>query len=419
MAWRLSPSISTVPGCPERHGSRRPERLPGACCLPGHSSRTERDAAGIFSEIVAGGTHTGPNSLRSELARGAPRALARRAPSLRLSVWEATSPSRHDRASYLLRHAAHRLWRAAHRQLSEEGTYDAIFCVVDAHATTVDYDPKEMPLRTFGTALSYMAAGLHPDRATLFVQSEGPQHMELAWYLSTVTPMGDLHRMTQFKEKSDQYKQNVNAGLFTYPVLMAADILVYRASVVPVGNDQVQHLELSRELCRKFNARFGQLFPEPLPKLTATPRVMGLDGKRKMSKSLGNSIDLFDPPNVVEKKLKGAFTDELKLRKGDPGRPEVCNVFTLHSALTAAGEVADIDRDCRSGALGCGDCKMRLAASMNAELEPIRTRASELRQSPKRVLDVLAAGAERARGIAENTMRDVREAMGMNVRAPS
>ncbi len=302
--------------------------------------------------------------------------------------------------------------------LSREGTYDALFCVVDAHAATTEYRAAEMPTRIFGTALSYMAAGLDPAQCTLFVQSDVPQHMELAWYLSTVTPMGDLHRMTQFKEKSDEHKQNVNAGLFTYPILMAADILLYRATVVPMGNDQVQHLELSREICRKFNARFGDTFPEPKPKLTPTPRIMGLDGKRKMSKSLGNAIDLFDPPKVVEKKLKGAFTDELKLQLGDPGRPEVCNIFTLHTALTPEGEVKQIDADCRSGALGCGNCKKRLTETMNAELAPIQARAAELRAEPQRVLGALEAGAERARSIATRTMADVREAMGMNVRAP-
>jgi tryptophanyl-tRNA synthetase len=303
-------------------------------------------------------------------------------------------------------------------RLTNDGSFDPIFCVVDAHAATTEYEPKEMPGRIFGTALSYLAAGLDPERCTIFVQSEVSQHMELAWYLSTVTPMGDLHRMTQFKEKSDQHKQNVNAGLFTYPVLMAADILVYRASVVPVGNDQVQHLELSREICRKFNARYGGLFPEPKPLLTETPRVMGLDGKRKMSKSLGNSLDLFDPPKAIEKKLKGAFTDPDKLRLGDPGHPEICNIFTMHAALSPAEKVKEIDRDCRSGALGCGDCKKWLTESLNAELAPMQARALELRAEPKRVLDVLQAGRERARGIAEQTMVDVREAMGMNVRAP-
>ncbi len=293
------------------------------------------------------------------------------------------------------------------------GEYDPIYCIVDAHATTVDYDPREMPTRTFETALTYLAAGLDAERAIVFVQSDVPQHMELTWYLNTVTAMGDLHRMTQFKEKSDQHKQNVNAGLFTYPVLMAADILLYRATVVPVGNDQVQHLELAREICRRFNARYGEVFPEPVPRLSPTPRIMGLDGKNKMSKTRGNTIDLFDDGPVIQKKLKGAFTDELKLRRGDPGRPEVCNVFTIHSALTPPDEVAVIDRDCRSGALGCGDCKQRCGAVVAAELGPIRARAEELKAHPETVVATLQDGGARARAVAAATMADVHAAMGL------
>lgn len=302
-------------------------------------------------------------------------------------------------------------------RITDEGAHEPIFCIVDAHATTIEYDPRDMPRRSFDTALTYLAAGLDPERATIFVQSDVPEHFELTWYLGTVTPMGDLGRMTQFKEKSDQHKHNVNAGLFTYPILMAADILLYRASVVPVGNDQVQHLELSREICRKFNARYGDVFPEPQPRLSAAPRIMGLDGKSKMSKSRNNTIDLFEPSKQVEKKLKGAFTDEQKLRLGDPGRPELCNVFTIHGAVTDADTVARIDRDCRSGALGCGECKKLAAESLLRELDPIRARAEELKAHPKRVLEVLHAGAARARGIAAETMAAVRDKMGLTTRA--
>ncbi len=302
--------------------------------------------------------------------------------------------------------------------LAESGDHECLYGVVDAHAATIEYDPKQMPDRIFGTALSYLAAGLDPEKSTVFIQSAVPEHMELAWYLGTVTPMGDLHRMTQFKEKSDQYKQNINAGLFTYPILMAADILIYKATAVPVGNDQVQHIELTREIGRRFNARYGEVFPEPEPKLSATPRIMGVDGKSKMSKSRGNSIDLCDPPSAVEKKLKSAFTDPEKLRLGDPGRPEICNVFTMHTALTGVESVQSIDADCRTGALGCGDCKKVLIDSMNSALTPIRARADELRAQPQRVLDVLDAGAARARSIAAETVRQVRDAMGMSVRAP-
>jgi tryptophanyl-tRNA synthetase len=194
---------------------------------------------------------------------------------------------------------------------------------------------------------------------------------------------------------------------------MAADVLLYKASVVPVGDDQVQHLELAREICRRFNARFGEIFPEPKPVLSSTPRIMGLDGKSKMSKTKGNTIDLFDEPKVIEKKLKGAFTDPLKLRLGDPGRPEVCNVFTMHQALQAPDPLAEIDRGCRSGALSCGDCKMRLRDVMVAELTPIRERGAELKANPHQVLTVLQAGAEKARSIARGTLSEVRSAMGL------
>ncbi|MBN2194072.1 MAG: tryptophan--tRNA ligase [Polyangiaceae bacterium] len=303
-----------------------------------------------------------------------------------------------------------RQWVATTRS----GEFDPIYCIVDAHATTVEYDPREMPTRTFETALTYLAAGLDPERAIVFVQSDVAEHLELTWYLGTVTAMGDLHRMTQFKEKSEQHKQNINSGLFTYPVLMAADILLYRATVVPVGNDQVQHLELAREIGRRFNARFGAVFPEPVPRLSTTPRIMGLDGKSKMSKTRGNTIGLFDEPRAVEKKLKGAFTDEAKLRRGDPGRPEICNIFTIHRALTPESEVAAIDRDCRTGALGCGECKQRCAAVVVEELAPIRTRGLELKANRVQVIETLREGAARARAIASRTMADVRRAMGLS-----
>jgi tryptophanyl-tRNA synthetase len=302
------------------------------------------------------------------------------------------------------------------KRLLDSERYDALFCVVDAHAITIEYEPKSMPGRSLETALSYIACGLDPERSAIFLQSDVPEHMELAWYLGSVTPMGDLNRMTQFKEKSDQHRQNVNSGLFTYPILMAADVLLYKARKIPVGDDQVQHLELAREICRRFNARFGDIFPEPEPLLGTTPRIMGLDGKSKMSKSRGNTIDLFDEPKVIEKKLKGAFTDPDKLRLGDPGRPEICNVFTMHRALTPEPALLEIDRDCRSGALPCGTCKMRLKDVMVEALAPVREKGAELRAEPKRVLKVLQDGAEQARSIARGTLAEVHAAMGLTSR---
>ena len=300
--------------------------------------------------------------------------------------------------------------------LVESDEYDALFCIVDAHAVTVEYDVREMPKRIYDAALTYIACGLDPSRCTIFVQSDVPQHMELAWYLSAVTPMGELNRMTQFKEKSEEHKQNVNAGLFVYPILMTADILLYKGEIVPVGEDQVQHLEIAREICRRFNTRFKRLFPEPQPRLSNTPRIMGIDGKTKMSKSRGNTIDIFDEPKVMEKKLKSAFTDPDKLKLGDPGRPEICNIFTIHTAATPPEQVIEIDRDCRSGALGCGECKMRLLASMRRDLDPVRERAAELRKEPKRVLKVLSDGRERALGLASATMNEVHDAMGLTTK---
>ena len=299
-------------------------------------------------------------------------------------------------------------------ELINSGKYDPLCCIVDAHAITVDYDPRELPQRSLDAAMAYIAGGLDPERATIFVQSAVLEHTDLAWYLSAVTPMGDLNRMTQFKEKSEQHKQNVTAALFTYPILMAADILVYKATVVPVGDDQVQHLELAREIVRRFNAKFGEVFPEPNPLLSKTPRIMGVDGKTKMSKSRGNTIDLLDTPKAVEKKVKRAFTDPEKLQLGDPGRPEICNIFTLHQGFSAPEDVARIEPDCRSGKLGCGECKQLLAKNMNVCLDPIREKYAELQAEPKKVLEVLQDGAQRARGIAGGTMREVRSAMGLS-----
>ena len=299
-------------------------------------------------------------------------------------------------------------------KLQQEADAENIFCVVDAHAITVEYDPKDLPKRVFELTATYLAGGVDPERATLFVQSDVKEHMELSWYLTSITMMGELNRMTQYKEKSEQHKENNNAGLFTYPILMAADILLYKANVIPVGEDQVQHLELAREICRRFNHRFGKVFPEPTPRLSAAPRIMGLDGKQKMSKTRpAAAINLQDPPKTIEKKLKGAFTDPLKLTLGAPGRPEVCNIFTIHKAASAPDAVAAIDTDCRSGALSCGDCKMRLRDSIVKDLAPLQERYAELQAKPQIVTDVLATGAEKARSIAQKTMSQVYGAMGL------
>jgi tryptophanyl-tRNA synthetase len=295
---------------------------------------------------------------------------------------------------------------------------DNIFCIVDQHAITVEYDVKELRARVLDAAINYIAAGVDPARCTLFVQSHVPHHTELAWYFNTIMPMGELSRMTQFKEKSDQHRQSVSTGLFTYPLLMAADILLYRATIVPVGEDQVQHLEFAREVARKFNSRFTPkrarpTFPEPAPRLSSTPRIMGLDGLHKMSKSRGNEIGMLEEDASIRKKLKGAFTDPQRLRREDPGRPEICNIYTMHRAVSPPGLVEEVYRNCSSAGWGCGDCKEALGNSLSEHLTPIRLRATELTAKPELVHDALADGARRCRGIADETMREVRDRMGL------
>src|SRR3954467_612023 len=296
--------------------------------------------------------------------------------------------------------------------------YESYFCIVDYHAITLPYEPAQLRARTADMALSLLAAGLDPQKCTLFVQSMVPEHTELAWIFNTLTPVGELERQTQFKDKASR-EESVPAGLLNYPVLQAADILLYRADLVPVGEDQLQHLELSREIARKWNARFdgGEqgkgFFPEPKGLLTPTRRVMGLDGQAKMSKSLGNTIDLLESPESIWEKLRPAVTDPKRVRRTDPGTPEVCNIYHLHKAFSPPDTVERVAVRCRTAGWGCIDCKKVLHESMERELVPIRARAKDIGANPRKVSDILAAGAERARTIARKTMSDVKHRMGL------
>jgi tryptophanyl-tRNA synthetase len=291
--------------------------------------------------------------------------------------------------------------------------FDCFFCIVDYHAMTVDYEPKEMQKRIFDAACVNMACGLDPERCVLFVQSQVVQHTELAWILNCLCPIGEAQRMTQFKEKSEQHKQNINLGLLTYPILQAADILLYRARYVPVGEDQVQHIELSRDMARKFNNTFGEYFPEPSAKLTQAARIKALDGQTKMSKSLNNYIAITDKPDELWKKLRGAFTDPARLRKTDPGNPDICNIFSLHKIYSTPDEVLDIDKGCRAGTWGCVDCKKKLAEGMNEMHAPIIEKYEELVADPDRVHQILHEGAEKARAVALETMEQVHKLTGL------
>jgi tryptophanyl-tRNA synthetase len=292
--------------------------------------------------------------------------------------------------------------------------YRCFYCIVDYHAITQRYDPAEMPRRVREMAIDLLACGIDPERATLFVQSAVPEHTELAWALASVTPHGELERMTQFKDKSQHDPDNINAGIFTYPVLQAADILLYGATRVPVGEDQRQHLELAREIVRRWNARFGDTFAEPQPLFSTTPKLLGLDGKAKMSKSLGNTISLRESDKAIWDKLRTAATDPARVRRTDPGDPDVCNIFTLHKFFSSAEQQAAVRIGCTTAGIGCIDCKKILLEGLLADLARISARAEELRSTPGRIDEILATGAERARQVARATMARVRERLGLS-----
>jgi tryptophanyl-tRNA synthetase len=295
-----------------------------------------------------------------------------------------------------------------------QDSYECLYCIVDLHAITARYDPAALARRTMEMAVGLLACGIDPERSTLFVQSHVPEHTELMWLLNAVAPLGELERMTQFKDKAGR-AESVPAGILNYPLLQAADILLYRADLVPVGEDQVQHLELSREIARRWNAEFGRgenYFPEPKPLLTEAKRIMGLDGQAKMSKSLGNTIAILESPEAIWEKLRPAMTDPARKTRKDPGNPEVCNIYHLHRYFSPPETVAVVAANCRGAAWGCLDCKRVLADNMIAHLAPIRERARELYAQPERVEEILAAGAERARSLARPTLAGVRERMG-------
>jgi tryptophanyl-tRNA synthetase len=291
--------------------------------------------------------------------------------------------------------------------------HDCLFCVVDLHAITQPYDAGGLAQRTVDMAVGLFAAGLDPARAIVFVQSHVAEHTELNWLLNVVTPLGELERQTQFKDKAQRH-ESVPAGLLNYPVLQAADVLLYEATLVPVGEDQLQHLELMREIARRWNTRFanGFAFPEPQALLSTAKRVLGLDGQAKMSKSLGNTIGLLDSPDTIWEKLKPAATDPARVTRKDPGNPDICNIFTIHHGFSPPDTLQLVARNCRTAGWGCLDCKRVLADNMIAALTPIRERAQAFQAEPAKVTELLRAGAAKARAIARRTIAQVRRRMG-------
>jgi tryptophanyl-tRNA synthetase len=294
--------------------------------------------------------------------------------------------------------------------------YDCVYCVVDIHALTTLENTESLREDIHEMVLDWLAAGIDPQRSIIFVQSHVPQVMELHTLLSMVTPLGWLLRVPTFKEKVKMQPDNVNYGLVGYPVLMTADIALYKGEVVPVGEDQLPHLELAREIVRRFNSLFGIVFPEPQAKLTNFPLVPGLDGVQKMGKSYDNRIEIAASSQEVSKRVMTAVTDPARRYRSDPGHPDICNVFRLHSFFTPA-RVEEIASECRSAGIGCVDCKKILADSINSNLKPFREKRASLASKPGYVNQVLADGANRAEAIAKGTMREVKERMKLLQRA--
>ena len=290
--------------------------------------------------------------------------------------------------------------------------YDCIYCIVDIHALTSLEDTSKLQNNIYELILDWLAAGLDPEKSILFVQSHVPEVMELHTLLSMVTPLGWLLRVPTFKEKARLQPQNVNYGLVGYPVLMTADIVLYKAEVVPVGEDQLPHLELAREIARRFNSLFGDTFPEAEAKLTSFPLILGLDGKEKMSKQLGNDIEIALSPEETTERVMTAVTDPARRYRNDPGHPEICNIYRLHGYFNSP-RLDGIAGECRSAKIGCVDCKMLLAQEINSTLKPFRERRAVLATKPQYISDVLAHGAQQARVIARETLGEAKQKMGL------
>ena len=292
--------------------------------------------------------------------------------------------------------------------------YDCVYCIVDLHALTTVEDTENLRQNTYEMALDFLAAGIRPDDSIMFIQSHVPQVTELHTILSMVTPLGKLTALPTFKEKVRMHPHNVNYGLVGYPVLMSADITLYKADIVPVGVDQAPHLEFTREIVRSFHHHYEtDVLIEPEIKMTEVPKLIGIDGQQKMSKSLNNHIEIAATPEETTKRVMMMMTDPQRKRRTDPGNPDVCNVFSYHKIFSSPEEVAMIDRECRRAGIGCVDCKKLLAKNLNAYLAPFRARRAELEKKPDEVWNVLDDGAHRAREIAEKTMQEVRAAVGL------
>jgi tryptophanyl-tRNA synthetase len=299
--------------------------------------------------------------------------------------------------------------------VSLQDQYRCFFAIADWHALTSEYaNTEHLKDYVFQMALDWLAAGLDPERSVLFVQSRVKEHAELHLLLSMIVPLGWLERVPTYKEQQQQLtgRDLTNYGFLGYPVLQTADILAYKARWVPVGEDQISHLELCREIARRFNSLYGETFPEPQPKTTPVPRLPGTDG-RKMSKSYNNAVYLTDSEGEVRSKVLGMVTDPARVRRSDPGNPDVCPVFTLHKAFSSRETIATVDVECRRAGIGCVDCKNLFLGHLAPVLAPLHERRRSLEGKPEKVLEILEAGAGKARHVASQTLEEVRDAIGI------
>ncbi|MEK7432751.1 MAG: tryptophan--tRNA ligase [Cyanobacteriota bacterium] len=292
--------------------------------------------------------------------------------------------------------------------------YESFFSVVDLHAITTPFNPKELPSKIKDMFCEILASGVDPEKSTLFVQSHVKEHLELTWILSTLTNFNWLTGMIQFKEKSEQHAENVNLALFSYPTLQTADIALYKAKVVPIGEDQVQHIELARDILRKFNYTYGDVFIEPKELITESKRIMGLDATNKMSKSLNNYIAITDTSEDIFKKLRPAVTDPARIRKTDAGTPEKCNVYTsFHKYFSDEETLKTVQEGCTKATIGCIDCKKLLHKNMDQHLSPIRERYLEIKSKVSYVDEMIDFGREKAQKVASETIKSVKEVIGL------
>jgi tryptophanyl-tRNA synthetase len=293
--------------------------------------------------------------------------------------------------------------------------YDCYYFVADWHSLTTGYaEPSSIKESTKDLLINFLAAGLDPEKCTIFIQSRVLEHAELHLLLSMITPLGWLERVPTYKEKQQELKERdlSNYGFLGYPLLQTADIIIYRAKYVPVGIDQVPYLEISREIARRFNYLYREIFPEPEALLTEFPKVPGIDG-RKMSKSYDNAVYLSDSPKEVEQKIRTMVTDPARVKKTDVGDPELSPVYQLHKIFSSKEEQEEVAKGCRTAGIGCIDCKKILIRNLFAVMEPIWAKRNELMNSPDLLLDIVNKGTEKARRVSEETMHLVREAMGL------